>query len=216
MKKNDANSVKGLKEMVEAAFRDLQTGADSLIWGSGSGVATPTDGKHMAPVSTWGHGEVGTPGPVVTSPSRPHPSVRSGKRMSAPTHRGTFCPTGTADMPGGDSMGATVKASVGSRAAPTSVRSEDPTGGRTRVPGSSGLSVGILGPHHGELGRECGAPHAQGQNSMLQLPTEQNYCSVTILFTACYVFRYELTAFWGHIFIQMKKVSIWEIGFIKF
>lgn len=28
MKKNDENSVKGLKEMVEAAFRDLQTGAE--------------------------------------------------------------------------------------------------------------------------------------------------------------------------------------------
>ena len=27
MKKNDANTVRGLKEMVEAAFRDLQTGA---------------------------------------------------------------------------------------------------------------------------------------------------------------------------------------------
>ena len=28
MKKNDANAVRGLKEMVEAAFRDLQTGAE--------------------------------------------------------------------------------------------------------------------------------------------------------------------------------------------
>lgn len=29
----------------------------------------------------------------------------------------------------------------------------------------------------------------------LQLPTEQNYCSVTILFTACCVFRYEFIVF---------------------
>ena len=146
MKKNDANSVKGLKEMVEAAFRDLQTGADSLIWGSGPGVATPTDGKHMAPVSTRGHGEVGTPGPVVTSPSRPHPSIRSGKRMSAPTHRGMFCPTGAADMPGGDSMGATVKASVGSRAAPTSVRLEDPNKRQDRSPRKQRPERGHPGP----------------------------------------------------------------------
>ena len=31
---------------------------NSLIWGRGSGAAAPTDGKHVAPVSTRGHGDM--------------------------------------------------------------------------------------------------------------------------------------------------------------
>ena len=123
---------------------------NSLIWGRGSGVATPTDGKHMAPVSTRGHAEMGTLAPVITSPSRPHPSVRSGKRISASTHRETFCPTGMADTPGGDSTkGVTVKGKCGLENGPLRRWARrTPTGGGTRAPGSSGLG-GRAGPHLG-------------------------------------------------------------------
>lgn len=148
MKKNDANSVKGLKEMVEAAFGTCRLVLNSLVWGRGSGVATPTDGKHMAPVSTRGHAEMGTLAPVITSPSRPHPSIRSGKRISASTHRETFCPTGMADTPGGDSTkGVTVKGKCGLENGPLRRRCarRTPTGGGTRAPGSSGLG-GRAGP----------------------------------------------------------------------
>lgn len=133
MKKNDANTVRGLKEMVEAAFRDLQTGAKQ-----------PDLGKRLRGCSThrreacgasehtgsWGHGALG---PVVTSPSRPHPSVRSGKRTSASTHREMFCPTGTADTPGRDSAkGATVKGKRGLE--------NGPHGG---APGGPGQEAGL-------------------------------------------------------------------------
>lgn len=154
MKKNDANSVKGLKEMVEAAFRDLQTGAEQPDLGRGSGVATPTDGKHVAPVSTRGHAEMATLAPVITSHSRPHPSIRSGKRISASTHRETFCPTGMADTPRGDSTkGVTVKGKCGLENGPLRrCARRTPTGGRDRSPRKQ------------RPGRECRA-HTAGRRA---------------------------------------------------
>lgn len=127
MKKNDANAVRGLKEMVEAAFRDLQTGAEQPDLGKrlrgcsthrreARGASEHTGSWDMEPQARWSlHLPSLTP---ALGLERGHLLPHTEKCPAQQERQTRQAETAQRERPW--------RASVGSRMAPTSVRPEDP------------------------------------------------------------------------------------------